>query len=47
MDTNEGRVYFALDSDDFDPDDEVTEFIEIEPTSIKNIRIVKRNGSVF
>ncbi|MCL7463230.1 DUF4279 domain-containing protein [Pseudomonas sp. NW5] len=34
MDTNEGRVYFALDGDDFDPD-EVTEFLGIEPTSIK------------
>ena len=33
MDTNEGRVYFALDGDDFDPD-EVTKFIGIEPTSI-------------
>lgn len=34
MDTNEGRVYFALDGDDFDPD-EVTEFLGIKPTSIK------------
>ena len=33
MDTNEGRVYFALDGDDFDPD-EVTEFLGIQPTSI-------------
>lgn len=32
MDTNEGRVYFALDGDDFDPD-EMTKFIGIEPTS--------------
>ena len=24
-------MYFALDSDDFDPDDEVTEFLGIEP----------------
>ncbi len=32
--TNEGRVYFALDGDDFDPDD-VTVFLGIEPTSIK------------
>jgi hypothetical protein len=34
VDTNEGRVYFALDGDDFDPD-EVTEFLGIKPTSIK------------
>lgn len=34
MDTNEGRVYFALDGDDFDPD-EVTKFLGIKPTSIK------------
>lgn len=34
MDTNEGRVYFALDGDDFDPD-EVSEFLGIEPTSIR------------
>lgn len=34
MDTNEGRVYFALDGDDFDPD-EVTNFLGIEPTSIR------------
>ncbi|MDG9671039.1 DUF4279 domain-containing protein [Hahella sp. CR1] len=33
METNEGRVYFALDGDDFDPD-KVTEFLGIEPTSI-------------
>ncbi|MXR69835.1 DUF4279 domain-containing protein [Shewanella sp. JBTF-M18] len=33
MDTNQGRVYFALDGDNFDPD-EVTKFIGIEPTSI-------------
>ena len=33
MNTNEGRVYFALDGDDFDPD-EVTDFLGIEPTSI-------------
>jgi hypothetical protein len=33
VDTNEGRVYFALDGDDFDPD-EVTKFIGIKPTSI-------------
>ena len=32
--TNEGRVYFALDGNDFDPDD-VTNFLGIEPTSIK------------
>ncbi|WNO10598.1 DUF4279 domain-containing protein [Teredinibacter sp. KSP-S5-2] len=34
MNTNEGRVYFALEGDDFDPD-EVTKFLGIEPTSIK------------
>lgn len=34
METNEGRVYFALDGDDFDPD-EVTEFLGIEPTSVR------------
>ena len=34
MDTNEGRVYFALDGDNFDPD-EVTEFLGIKPTSIR------------
>ncbi len=34
LETNEGRVYFALDGDDFDPD-ELTEFLGIEPTSIK------------
>lgn len=33
METNEGRVYFALDGDDFDPD-EMTKFLGIEPTSI-------------
>ncbi|WP_018015514.1 DUF4279 domain-containing protein [Teredinibacter turnerae] len=34
MKTNEGRVYFALDGDDFDPD-EVTKLLGIEPTSIR------------
>lgn len=34
MGTNEGRVYFALDGDDFDPD-EITKFLGIEPTSTK------------
>ncbi|WNO08449.1 DUF4279 domain-containing protein [Teredinibacter sp. KSP-S5-2] len=34
MNTNEGRVYFALDGDDFEPD-EVTKFLGIEPTSIR------------
>ncbi len=34
MDTNEGRVYFALDGEDFDPD-EMTKFLGIEPTSIR------------
>ena len=33
MNVNERRVYFALDGDDFDPD-EVTKFIGIEPTSV-------------
>lgn len=33
MNTNEGRVYFALDGNDFDPD-EVTAFLGMEPTSI-------------
>jgi len=31
--TNEGKVYFALDGDDFDPD-KLTEFIGIKPTSV-------------
>ena len=34
METNQGRVYFALDGDDFDPD-EVTDFLGIQPTSIR------------
>ncbi len=34
METNEGRVYFSLDGDDFDPDD-MTEFLGLEPTSIE------------
>ncbi|WP_299595129.1 DUF4279 domain-containing protein [uncultured Microbulbifer sp.] len=34
MTTNEGRVYFALDGEVFDPD-ELTEFLGIEPTSIQ------------
>ncbi len=34
MEANKGRVYFALDGDDFDPDD-VTAFLGIEPTSVK------------
>ncbi len=33
MKTNEGRVYFALDGDNFDPDD-ITAFLGLEPTSI-------------
>ena len=33
MATNEGRVYFALDGDDFDPDS-LTDYLGIEPTSI-------------
>ena len=32
--TNQGRVYFALYGDDFDPD-EMTEYLGIEPTSVK------------
>ena len=31
--TNEGRVYFALDGDDFEPD-QLTEFLGMTPTSI-------------
>jgi hypothetical protein len=52
METNEGRVYFSLDGDDFDPD-EVTEFLGIEPTSIKRKgsrvpgKIPKRNSWVL
>ena len=34
MKTNEGRVYFAFDGDDFDPN-EVTRFLGIEPTLVK------------
>jgi len=34
VETNEGRVYFALDGDDFDPD-EVTEFLGLVPTNIR------------
>ena len=34
MSTNEGRVYFALDGDDFNPD-EITEFLGIAPTSVR------------
>ncbi len=33
MAINEGRVYFALDGDNFEPD-ELTQFLEIEPTSV-------------
>ena len=33
MATNEGRVYFALDGDDFNPDD-ITHLLDIEPTSV-------------
>ena len=33
MKTNEGIVYFALDGEEFDPD-EITNFLGIEPTSI-------------
>jgi len=34
MKTNEGRVYFAFDGDDFDPD-VVTKLLGIEPSYIK------------
>ena len=34
MNTNECYVYFALDGDGFNPN-EVTKFLDIEPTSIK------------
>lgn len=34
MSANEGRVYFALDGDDFEPD-EVTDFLGIQPTSVR------------
>jgi len=34
VETNEARVYFALDGDDFDPDD-ITELLGIEPTNIR------------
>ena len=33
METNEGRVYFSFDGDDFDPD-EITKFLGLEPTNI-------------
>lgn len=35
METNEGRVYFALDGENLDPD-EVTRFLGIEPTLIRH-----------
>lgn len=34
LNTNEGRVYFALDGDDFEPDD-LTSLLGITPTSIR------------
>ena len=34
METNEGRVYFSLDGDDFNPD-ELTVFLGIKPTSVR------------
>lgn len=34
MTTNEGRDYFALDGDDFDPQ-ELTKFLGVEPTTTK------------
>ena len=34
MRTNEGRVYFSLDGDNFDPD-EITELLDLAPTSIR------------
>jgi hypothetical protein len=33
LSTNEGEVYFALDGDNFDPN-EITAFLGIEPTSV-------------
>lgn len=33
MKTNEGSVYFALDGDNFDPDD-LTQFLGVQPTSV-------------
>ena len=33
METSKGRVYFAFDGDDFDPD-EITKFLGLEPTNI-------------
>ena len=45
METNEGRVYFALDGDNFDIDD-LTRFLGIEPTSVirKGSKIPKFNS---
>ncbi|MDJ0579492.1 DUF4279 domain-containing protein [Crocosphaera sp.] len=34
MDTNECYVYFALDGEDFEPND-VTDYLNIEPTSVR------------
>nr|WP_250647782.1 DUF4279 domain-containing protein [Sessilibacter corallicola] len=34
VENNEGRVYFAFDGDDFNPQ-EITEFLGLEPTNIK------------
>ncbi len=46
MDTNEGEVYFALNGDNFDPE-EMTKFLGIQPTSIsiKGIPIPKQSSS--
>ena len=42
MASNEGRVYFALDGDNFEPD-ELTSFLGIEPTSVKRKRKTQSN----
>ena len=52
MSTNEGRVYFALDGDDFDPDD-ITLMLGIKPSYIKRKgervpgRLPKKNSWVL
>jgi len=40
--SNEGRVYFALDGDNFEPD-ELTSFLGIEPTSVKRKSTTQSN----
>lgn len=42
MASNEGRVYFALDGDNFEPD-ELTSFLGIEPTSVKRKSTTQSN----